>query len=93
MENRKLRKLIALRAELGLTQAAMASLLGMSPTTYAAKEKGQSPFTVPEALKILRLFNVKFEDIFLPSSYGSSVAEVRRIPGTEHGFEVDIKEG
>lgn len=93
MNDKKLRKLIALRAEHGLTQEEMAKIVGVSAKTYATKENGTSVFMVPEAIRILRHFNVKFEDVFLPSDYGNSVARVRRIAGTERGFEVDIKEG
>ena len=93
MKKNRLRELVALRVKHGLTQVEMAKELGISPSTYSAREQGLTPFTVPEVLKILEMFGVKFEDIFLPSGYGKSVVEVRRIPGTEHGFEVDIKEG
>lgn len=93
MKDMKLRELMALRAKHGITQAEMANMLGISPSTYSTRELGKTPFTVPEVQKIIELFGAKFEDLFLPSNYGNSVVDAKRIPGTERGFEVDIKEG
>lgn len=94
MRDKKLRELLALRAKHGLTQTQVAAKLGMSPSTYSQKEQGYSPFTVPEVQKILKMFDVKFEDIFLPCNYGNSVVGVKEIPGTQGcGFEVEIEEG
>ena len=59
------RKLIGLRAEHGLTQVELAEKLGISETSYIDKEKGRIDFKVSEVNIILRLFNVKYEEIFL----------------------------
>lgn len=41
----KMNKLKAFRAENGLTQSDMAKILGMSSTSYSAKENGKREFT------------------------------------------------
>ena len=61
-------KLIQLRKEAGLTQQQMADLLKMNLSTYQNKENGRSSFKDYEAFMIMRLFNKKFEDIFLPTN-------------------------
>lgn len=88
------RILRALRAARGYSQSDVAEKLGVDYNTYAAKESGKRPFTVPEARIILELFGVKFEDIFLPSDYKNLVVKsVRKIPGEEKAFYVDVEEG
>ncbi|HFL3696514.1 helix-turn-helix domain-containing protein [Clostridioides difficile] len=44
----KLVRLKELRLEKGYTQQQLATYMGMSQTTYSDKEKGRTPFTVPE---------------------------------------------
>ena len=54
------------RSELHLSQEDMARELGISVKTYNVKENGKSEFTLEEARKLLKIFNCKFEEIFLP---------------------------
>ena len=60
-----IRKLKALRAENDLTQAEMAEKLNMSEATYRSRENGKTEFTVSEINRIIKKFDVKYEDIFL----------------------------
>lgn len=53
-----------LRAEHGLTQAALASRLGVSRQTVHAIEIGKYAPSLPLAFKIARLFACAIEDIF-----------------------------
>ncbi len=53
------------RNELGLTQTEMAKLLDIELCTYNLKEQGKRDFTIKEAIKMCKIFNCKFEDIFL----------------------------
>ena len=59
------RKLKALRAEHGLTQPEMAQRLNMTEATYRNRENGKTEFVVSEINRILKEFDVKYEDIFL----------------------------
>ncbi|HBG5344122.1 TPA: helix-turn-helix transcriptional regulator [Clostridioides difficile] len=43
-----------LRLEHGYTQQQLATHMGMSQTTYSDKEKGKTPFTVPELEKLCK---------------------------------------
>lgn len=54
------------RSELHLSQESMAHELGITVKTYNLKENGKSEFTLEEAKILLKIFNCKFEDIFLP---------------------------
>lgn len=47
------------------TQNLIAKDLGISGTTYSLKENGSREFTEKEINKLLRLLDVKYEDIFL----------------------------
>lgn len=58
-------KLKAKRVEYGYTQEKLAKLLGLDHTTYSYKERGERNFTIEEVVKLMTLFNCKFEDIFL----------------------------
>lgn len=48
----------------GLTQNDIAKALGMARATYCSKEQGKKDFTQPEVSKILKLLNMKYEEIF-----------------------------
>lgn len=63
--NKRTLELRALRARRGLNQSDMAKMLGISKESYYRKEVGRSRFTEDEINKILKHFNVKYEDIFL----------------------------
>ncbi|EQF22295.1 helix-turn-helix family protein [Clostridioides difficile CD160] len=43
-----------LRLENGYTQQQLATHMGMSQTTYSDKEKGKTPFTIPEFEKLYK---------------------------------------
>lgn len=58
-------KVKAKRVELGLTQTDVANDLGLSLTSYCFKERGIREFNSDEIIKLLHLFECKFEDIFL----------------------------
>jgi len=103
-ENRRQRnrKLRALRAELGLSQAEIAAELGISQGAYSDKELGKTAVTVPEAWRLMVLSGKGFEeifpleDIFLADDYKNLA--VRRKDFTiralePHVFEVDMHKG
>lgn len=54
----------ALRAERGLTQAELGSLLGVSRQSVNAIEVGRYDPSLPLALRIARVFERTVEDIF-----------------------------
>lgn len=58
-------KLRGKRAELGLSQAKIADMLGIETCTYSAKELGKRSFNIKEVIQLLSILNCKFEDIFL----------------------------
>jgi putative transcriptional regulator len=62
MENR----LRDLRAERGLTQAALADRLGVSRQTVIAIEQSRYDPSLPLAFAIARLFGLSIEEIFRP---------------------------
>lgn len=54
-----------LRTNKKITLLQMSKLLGYnSPNAYSRKEKGERKFTLDEAKKISRLFNLSIEEIF-----------------------------
>lgn len=57
-------KLKALRAEKMMTHSDMADLLCISSATYSRKENGKGSFNADEISRIMKFFNVTFEDIF-----------------------------
>lgn len=84
------RRIRALRALKGLTQEDMASKLGMHATTFVAKESGKREFTLSEIIKLCSILDATFENIFLCTNYENII--VKPIPGSKHGYEVDIQE-
>jgi putative transcriptional regulator len=54
-----------LRAELGLSQAALAERLGVSRQTINAIETGRYDPSLPLAIRIARLFGRPVESVFL----------------------------
>ena len=52
------------RVGYGLTQNDIAKELGMARATYCTKEQGKMDFTQTEINKILKLLNMKYEEIF-----------------------------
>lgn len=61
-------RLRLLRAEHGLTQAALAARLGVSRQTVNAIEVGKYDPSLPLAFKIADVFAQKIGDIFAPDS-------------------------
>lgn len=55
-----------LRAERGLSQAALADALGVSRQTVISIERGRFDPSLPLAFRIARLFTCRIEDVFLP---------------------------
>ncbi|GAB3563757.1 helix-turn-helix transcriptional regulator [Spelaeicoccus albus] len=55
-----------LRAELGLSQAALAVELQVSRQTVVSLEKGRYDPSLPLAFRVARVFNCAIEDIFIP---------------------------
>lgn len=62
MDNR----LAELRAERGLSQAALADLLGVSRQTVISIERGRFDPSLPLAFKIAAAFTCRIEDVFHP---------------------------
>ena len=55
-----------LRSERGLSQQALADLLGVSRQTIISIEKGRFDPSLPLAFRIARTFNCTIEDVFSP---------------------------
>jgi putative transcriptional regulator len=62
-------KLILLRKQKGVSQKSLADLLGITAKQFSVKELGKSKFNGDEMFKIADYFNVKIEDIFLPTTH------------------------
>lgn len=60
-------KLIILRKKEKIKQQTLADLLGISVKQYGFKETGKSKFDGDEMFKIADFFNLKVDDIFMPS--------------------------
>lgn len=60
-------KLIILRKQKGTTQKELAELIGVSVKQYGLKENGETKFNGDEMFKIAEFYNMKIEDIFLPT--------------------------
>lgn len=56
-------KLISLRKERKISQEEMADKLAMEQTTYSRKERGKSPITKEEWIKIANLLEVDLNDL------------------------------
>ncbi len=52
------------RVGYGLSQNDIAKELGIARATYCVKEQGKKEFTQTEISKILKLLNMKYEEIF-----------------------------
>lgn len=57
-------KIIFLRDRANLTQDEVAKQLGISKSSYYRKEKSINSFTVEEFEKLLKLFNVTYDDFY-----------------------------
>lgn len=62
MENR----LPEYRKDRGLSQQALADLLGVSRQTIISLEKGRYDPSLPLAFSIAKLFECRIEDLFIP---------------------------
>jgi putative transcriptional regulator len=56
----------AFRVVRGLTQVDLGKVIKKAASTYSNKENGKSDFTSSEINLILKEFNAKYEDLFLP---------------------------
>lgn len=54
------------RNEMRLSQEDIARELGITVKTYNLKENGKAEFTLDEVRVLLKIFDCRFEDIFLP---------------------------
>ena len=59
------KKLILLRKKHNLTQEHMAELIGVSRTTYTGYENGRVNPSLENGLRIKKILNYTFDDIFL----------------------------
>ena len=62
-------KLILLRKEQKITQNELAQLLGITTKQYGSNELGKTKFNGDEMFKIAEYFNLKVDDIFLPTTH------------------------
>lgn len=53
------------RNELRMSQEELASKLNITARAYCFKENNRTSFTLKEILELLKIFNCKFDDIFL----------------------------
>ena len=65
----------------GISQAKMASLLGMSENTYINKEKGETKFYIDEACKFSEIVDIPLEKI---SFFKNLCAIKMEYPRKEH---------
>lgn len=71
----------ALRTNMGLTQQAMAELIGVSKETWSNYENYETFPNVPIIEKITRKTGVSYDDIiFLPPDYGYTVKVQNKQP-------------
>lgn len=66
-------RLKVLRAEAGLSQAALADRLGVSRQTVNALETGRYDPSLPLAFDLAALFHLRIEDIFEPDHQTSVI--------------------
>lgn len=62
-------KLLLLRKDNRVTQTDLANVLGITTKQYGAKELGKVKFNGDEMFKIAEYFNMKVDDIFLPTTH------------------------
>lgn len=62
-------KLLLLRERHNYSKKFLAEYLGISPTQYSAKERGEYEFTADEMFKLSDLFKRRIEDIFMPRGH------------------------
>lgn len=60
-------KLIILRKQKNITQKELSDLIGITTKQYGLKENGISKFNGDEMFKIADYFEMKIDDIFLPT--------------------------
>lgn len=53
------------RKERNLYQIDIAKMLNITKQTYHLKESGKSDFTIPEAIKLAKLFNCSLDELFM----------------------------
>lgn len=63
------KKLLLLRKDNKITQTQLANILGITVKQFGAKESGKAKFNGDEMFKIADFFNMKVDDIFLPTTH------------------------
>lgn len=69
-------KLILLRKQNGTSQKELADLLGITPKQFSAKELGKVRFNGDEMFKIADYYNLKIDNIFLPTTHRIGESEL-----------------
>lgn len=70
-------KLILLRKQNNVSQRELAELLGISAKQFSAKELGKAKFNGDEMFQIADYFNLKVDNIFLPSTHQNGELETK----------------
>lgn len=60
-------KLILIRKKTNTTQETLAKLINITPKQFGFKERGETKFNGDEMFAIANYFDLKVEDIFLPT--------------------------
>ncbi len=76
-------KLILLRTEKGIKQKTLATILGITPKQYRAKELGKVKFNGDEMFLISGYFKLPIDQIFLPTIHQNG--ELESISNQEGG--------
>ena len=70
-------KLILLRKQNNVSQKELSELLSITTKQFSAKELGKSKFNGDEMFKIADYFNLKVDDIFLPTTHQNGELEIK----------------
>lgn len=57
-----------LRQTMAFTQGDLATILGISKSSYTRRERGEYPFSAEELFFLSELFGVEFEDLMIKES-------------------------
>ena len=71
-------KLILLRKQKNVTQQKLSELLGITVKQFGQKELGKVKFNGDEMFKIADYFNLKVDDIFLPTTHQNGEKMLKR---------------
>ena len=70
-------KLILLRKQKNVTQQELSVLLGITAKQFGQKELGKVKFNGDEMFKIADYFNLKIDDIFLPTTHQNGETDIK----------------